>query len=122
MNHTLTVSIPDKTLSPNARSHWGAKATAKKNARGEAYIIGLASDLCNQMWEIASTHVVYYHTMNRRRDADNYLARLKSTFDGLADAGIIRNDSGFVHYPIVFKIDKENPRVEITIKHIQENR
>lgn len=119
MSKPITVSIPPKTLSPNARVHWGAKAAAKKKAKEEAYLVAIASPIAGKMWGMASTHVVYYHKTNRRRDADNFLSLLKATFDGIAQAGVVKDDSGFVHFPIRFEIDKENPRVEIKIEEME---
>jgi len=118
MSHTIIISLPNRALNPNARVHWAKAAKAKAAARHEAKIIGLASPLRYKLYKLASTHVVYYHPTNRRRDADNHLAMLKATFDGLADAGVVANDSGFVHYPLVFEVDLIKPRVEITIKEL----
>lgn len=120
MNNTITVSIPDPALSPNSRTHWVVKSKAKAKARQQACLIAMASPMVNAKYKLASTHAVFFHKTNRRRDGDNHLAALKAVFDGFADAGIIGDDSGFAHYPVVFKIDKENPRVEITIKEITE--
>jgi Holliday junction resolvase RusA-like endonuclease len=66
-------------------------------------------------WKHAATQAIFYFKVNRRRDADNLAAMLKPYWDGLADAGIIKNDSGFTHMPVIVKIDKKNPRVELHV-------
>jgi Holliday junction resolvase RusA-like endonuclease len=43
------------------------------------------------------------------------LSSLKAAFDGLADAGLIADDSGLTHLPVIVKVDKLNPRVELHI-------
>lgn len=58
---------------------------------------------------------------NRRKDKDNIAFAMKFILDGMIKAGIIENDgwneiSGFTHH---FKVDKENPRVEVKIKEVK---
>ena len=122
MNNTLTVSIPDPCLNPNKKAHWAKEGKARKKSKEDAYFVCLGSQLAGMLWDTASTDIVYYHNCVRVRDGDNHLAMLKGVFDGFAAAFVVKNDSGFRHNPVQFKIDKENPRVEITIKPIQENR
>lgn len=61
-----------------------------------------------------------WYVKNKRKDPDNVCgAGAKFCMDGLVMAGILPNDTmewveGFVHK---FKIDKENPRVEIKVWH-----
>jgi Holliday junction resolvase RusA-like endonuclease len=68
------------------------------------------------LWKQAIVSCEAFHPVRRNRDGDNFIASMKSTFDGLADAGIIENDSGFIHMPPVFSSARTSfPRVEITI-------
>ena len=61
-----------------------------------------------------------YHKTNRTRDEDNFIASLKATLDGIADAGLVANDSTFRFVgPIVWKIDKKNPRVELMFESME---
>lgn len=120
MKHTITVPIPHKSLNPNDGAHWRTAQPHKKRARENGYLAALASPLKLAMLDKAEVHVVFYHKENRTRDGDNFQRMLKSTFDGIAHAGVIKDDSGFRHYPIEFKIDKDNPRCEITIGEIIE--
>ena len=59
--------------------------------------------------------VRWYAASSRSRDGDNALASLKAAFDGLADAGVVDNDSGITHLPVSFSIDLKRPRVELYV-------
>jgi Holliday junction resolvase RusA-like endonuclease len=55
---------------------------------------------------------------NRKRDKDNIVSAQKFVQDALVKMRVIKNDGwkqieGFTHW---FAVDKENPRVEITIE------
>jgi hypothetical protein len=117
----ITVPIPSAALSPNARRLWHQKCGPVRDARLHAKL--LAIDCMNRLkmwtpprWERAEVQATFYYPTKRRRDADNSASCLKPTLDGFADAGIVANDSGFTHKPVVLLVDKENPRVEITIE------
>lgn len=118
----ITLAPPHRCLSPNARCHFMAKANAVKAYRFDAGIkarafIGRAK--C-PAWKRATAQATFYVKVNRRRDADNALASLKPVFDGLRDAGVIDDDSGLVHLPVEFVVDKRRPRVEVTVRQIKE--
>lgn len=122
---TITLPLPPKELSPNARVHWARKAKATRGARLRAY-----AETCDRMihlvrgevrrrrpeWERAQTEAAFYLPDRRQRDADNLAASLKSYWDGIATAGIVQNDAGFTHSPPRLLVDRENPRVELTIR------
>ncbi len=123
----VTLPLPHRALSPNARVHWREKATATKAYRalastsGREQIIGQANAGRHEWrWKSATAQATFFHTQNRRRDRDNLLASLKAAFDGIADAGIVADDSGITHLPVQCKIDKDSPRVEITITRLAE--
>lgn len=116
---TVTVGIPARTLSPNARSHWAVKAKATKRARVESWAAAqVAMHEANQKgaWKEATCQVHWYARDSRRRDKDNCLASLKATFDGLVDAGLLHDDSALTHLPLVLMVDTRNPRVELILK------
>lgn len=71
-------------------------------------------------WLKAECQVKAFYAVNRRRDADNLIASLKSAFDGIADNGVIANDSGLIHLPAIIGRDPRNPRIEITITGVEE--
>lgn len=113
----ITLRLPGTVLSPNAPrgTHWAVRRDAIRAYRGLACAEAMAIGNRNR-WKSAEQRATFYFTANRNRDGDNFLARLKPVWDGLQDAGVLDNDSGLVHHPVKFEIDKENPRVEIEIR------
>jgi Holliday junction resolvase RusA-like endonuclease len=111
----ITLPLPDRILSPNARAHWATKSRAVKAARATArYEATVAGGAC-LMLTTARIDIRAFHTIARRRDRDNLISSCKAYFDGLADAGLIANDSGFTLGPVVFGVDKANPRLELEV-------
>lgn len=83
----VTLSWPDKRLSPNGRYHWAQKAKATAAARREAY--GAAWEAGLRGMDRADSYrlTFAYHPPDRkRRDAQNMPAMLKGSIDGIADA------------------------------------
>jgi len=111
---TITLPLPPRELSPNWRGHWAQKAKAVKKYRQLAWAVAMSETRCN--WPTANAQATFYFRDRRRRDRDNLLASLKSAFDGLTDAGVIDDDSGLTHLPVIVEYDKANPRVEITVE------
>lgn len=63
---------------------------------------------------------ITWYCKNKRKDKDNIAAGIKFILDGLVKAGTIENDgwkqvNNFSHS---FKVDKDNPRVEVEIKEV----
>ena len=112
---TLTLPLPHPSLCPNSRGHWRKAFKHERALKNAAYIAACASPLKNARLKVAYTKATFYNKDKRTRDRDNFLGRLKYAFDGFAEAGVIENDSGFFHHPVEFRIDKENPRVEVRI-------
>lgn len=114
---TITLPLPDKALSPNARVHWAKKAKLTKSYRlcaAFAMIAQIQKGKALKPWKKASYIARFYFKDSRRRDADNAIASLKSALDGVADAGLVVNDSVLWPERPEFHTDKDNPRVEIT--------
>lgn len=110
----ITMPLPSRELSPNARIHWAKKARAVKKHRADALVAAVANGQ-RPKWKQARAATIFYVKDKRRRDADNALASCKPIFDGIVDAGVLADDAGLSHAPIVFVVDKKNPRVTITI-------
>lgn len=57
---------------------------------------------------------------NRRRDKDNISAGQKFIFDGLIEAGVLKNDGwkeiGEVSHS--FRVDKKNPRIIVRLREV----
>lgn len=122
---TVVVGTPSRVLNPNGRSHWAVKAKANKRARTESWAAAqIAMYEANEKggWVEATCQVHWYARDNRRRDKDNCLASLKPTFDGLVDAGLLKDDSALTHLPLVLMVDPRNPRVELILKRWDEGK
>lgn len=63
---------------------------------------------------------ITWYCKNKRQDKDNIMAGTKFILDGLVTAGKIKNDGwkeiGDIAHK--FKVDKENPRVEVEIQEV----
>ena len=119
---TIRLPLPSRELSPNGRFHWRSAARAKKFARltakygteAQAGFVRAGREMAR-----ATCEARFYFKQDRRRDRDNLLASLKAYFDGVADAGLVRNDSDITYLPVVVAIDKANPRVELHITEVE---
>lgn len=65
---------------------------------------------------------ITWYCKNRKRDPDNIAAAVKFIWDGLVEAGVIENDGWKENagWSNRFKVDKDNPRVEVRIKEVEE--
>ncbi len=117
---TITVPVPPNALSPNARPHWAVKMKAKQKYRRDAclasiHAINTAGIDWAPMWKMAYAQITVYKRTAHTGDRDNIIASLKAAFDGIADAGVIANDSGLIPLPPTVLKDAKKPRVEITV-------
>ena len=112
---TITLPLPRRELSPNSRCHWRLKARVVAHHRTTARVMVCMSTHTPPAYRAASCEPRFFFAQNRKRDRDNLLASLKSSFDGLADGGLIVNDSAMTYLPVVVAIDRTNPRVELHI-------
>ncbi len=111
----MTLPLPPKVLSPNARCHWGVKSRAVKAYRWAARLIAMSQwDSTRDPLGEADIVCVFHFKDKRRRDRDNLLASMKSAFDGIADAGVVSDDSSFRHEVQIGDTSCE-PHIEITI-------
>lgn len=112
----ISLPLPHPSLSPNSRKHWATKARWVKTFRDLARIAAIEAMPCSPHWPSATVRCTFTFPDRRKRDADNLLASMKSAFDGLADAGIVANDSGFRHLPIVItEPDKSKAGVVVKV-------
>jgi Holliday junction resolvase RusA-like endonuclease len=123
---TITRPLPPKELSPNARVHWRVKARATaiyregSCLRARQVIAWKEFDSKGMPWQKAIAWEVFYFPDKRKRDYRNFEQRMKPFYDGLKDAGVIVDDDRehLSHEPTEFKIDRDNPRVEITVREV----
>ena len=58
-----------------------------------------------------------WHTKDKKKDPDNVAFAKKFILDGMVKAGLLKNDGRkqIIGFSDSFKVDKNNPRVDITI-------
>lgn len=63
-----------------------------------------------------------WYEPNKKRDKDNIAFAKKFIQDALVELGVLKNDgwANIVGFTDEFKISKDNPRVEVTIKELGE--
>lgn len=120
MNRSIHIILPmpESCLWPNRISHWSKKALAKKKQRQAAGMIALPHRPRTRDPIATGTIEFRFHWPDkRRRDMDNALAAMKSAIDGLKDAGIIEDDSGFAFHVERMKPDPDvDAGVWVTVK------
>ena len=110
---TVTLGWPSRALSPNARTHWGTLARAKKAARREGYIAARSAGAPFLMLSI-SIQVTFIPPGSGRRDLDNLIASIKPHLDGISDAIVIDDSRWIWAAPVIAKPEKPG-RVVVTI-------
>ena len=111
-NKTITLPLPSRNLSPNARLNWRIVAGFKRQARRLA-----ALDTFQQVGQqqFKRYRLDFYWPTKRRRDKDNAAAMCKAYLDGVADC-TGQDDSEWDFDGVRFEIDRDNPRLEIVFK------
>lgn len=105
----ITLPLPNKALSPNARVHWRSKANAVSEARwlaGEKARVAMAV-VGTGTWTRARYTATFIFPDRRSRDLDNLMAMLKPYLDGIADAGLVENDRSLVPQEPAIQYDPE---------------
>lgn len=118
---TIILPLPPRALSPNkvACSRGGrmAKAAATKKCRRLAKEAVEAERIQTAPWERVQATEHFFYRVKRNRDERNCVAMLKAYYDGIVDAGLMPDDNFQVlnHGQPTFSIDRDHPRVEITL-------
>lgn len=108
----IVLDYPPRTLSPNGRAHWRARAAAAKKHREWARLATLAARPAVPAEGPIGLLLTFYPGSNRNRDRDNALASAKPALDGIADAlGV--NDSRF-EPRVQWGEPVKSPRVVVT--------
>ena len=119
---TFTMPLPDSILSGHANfsSKWKIISLTKK-LRGQAKLIGIAGMNRRKPFAKARVSYAFYVKDNRKRDAENMRHCCKAIVDGLVEGGVMAGDHWQVleSGPATVEIDKNNPRVEITIEEVK---
>ena len=116
----ITLPLPDRRLSPNARVHWRTLWAQKKAYKRAAYVATYYAGGQKAKWMRATAKVTFFWKDRRDRDMDNAMASLKSAWDGIKEAGLIEDDCARVltHEPAEFRVDGDDPRVEIRVRKL----
>ena len=103
------------------------KFTTKGNAMKQEYQRKVVSAVRSQLRGIhINKPVKIYYTFyekNRKRDLDNISAFAHKVIqDGLVQCGLLANDGwkNIVGYSDDFYVDKENPRIEVIIREVDD--
>ncbi len=114
---TITLPLPHKSLSSNGAGHchWSKKDAHRKKARQDGYLATVHAGGAKLWWEAADAAVVWYSRTARKIDMLNMDHWLKAYYDGIADAGVVKNDSGIKPVSHEQRKDAANPRIEITL-------
>lgn len=88
----ISLPLPPRELSPNARPHWAAKARAAKRYKQEAVNAYARQYGKKRQWRRAWIEIEWQHPTARLPDKDNIIAWLKSGIDGLVSAGLLSDD------------------------------
>lgn len=86
---SISIPWPSRTLHPNARPHWAAKAKAVKKARNDAAWCAREAGIRRgdpDIPQVPKVTAIFSPPDKRPRDLDSMLASLKAAFDGIADA------------------------------------
>ena len=116
MTFTVELGWPAKELSPNARAHFMTVSKAKKIAKNEAYWATKAALPPHYSHDGSRIPVLVtvYPSVRRDRDGDNFNARLKAAFDGIAAAMGV-NDKLFDVAAPIFAEPVKHGRVVVSI-------
>lgn len=115
----LELPLPDRRLHPNARAHYAVKMQAKKQHKAEVETFVWAD--CREWfgsqpkWPRAIATVTLFNETARRHDADNLLAWLKATFDGIVSGGLLEDDKQLQVMQPAQEKDKTRPRLVVTL-------
>lgn len=115
----IVLPLPPKVLSPNSRCHWATKAQAVKGYRLAARLLAMHQwDSRQKPMASADVTCTFRFGDRRRRDRDNLQASMKAAFDGLADAGIVSDDSAFRHETRIGEVT-DDPHVEVVVAEME---
>ncbi len=121
----IILPLPSGLLSPNHTigSIGGrfAKAAAIKKYRGLAKEAVEDEQIETMPWKKVTVEAAFYFDRRGRHDPDNANGSLKSSYDGMVDAGLVYDDDyeHMTRLPPIFLMDRKNPRVELLIVRVK---
>lgn len=123
---TFTVPLPPRELSPNARVHWAAKASATSEYRQAVKVFGLAYRRKHHLETFVRARVSLVFAIKGGRgvaycprDEANAVAAFKAGYDGIVAAGFVQDDSAkYMHMGGVAILRTKGPYVLVTIEDV----
>lgn len=113
---TITVPLPPKQLSPNARVHWAVKNKAKKAYQEQVQVACLEQKIPKCKALSAKMQLAFHFKTKARHDPDNCIASVKCAIDQLVKYGLLSDDDKITLLPTTIHNDKENPRLVVTLE------
>lgn len=113
----FALPLPPTSLHPNARAHWSERMKANAKYRFDVAILAREHAPTVPLSR-ARLQLHFLKRSDKEPDDDNLNCWFKAGRDGLADAGIIANDRRFTMEPATWGMDKDDPRVVVTIEEI----
>jgi len=114
--------LPSDKLKPGAQQHWTTAYRAKQQDTQDAFMWCKTHRLPASMpWAAVRATVTFVVAQKRRRDRDNWSARLKGFWDGLVRAGVLADDDGDTirSVELVWMVDRENaPQTIISLESL----
>lgn len=121
----MTITLPpiDPRLHAHNKGGWRAKATAVKQLRHFAYLVGKSLVTRSKAGSCRYQIRYRFYVPNRRRaDSANMVQSQKPAIDGLVDSGLIPGDHWevLVLGGVTVEVDSANPRVVLEITEVRE--
>lgn len=103
------------------RRNYHAGAKLKKEAQ---YLVEVSARKCLKRWKASGPVIMHYvwFEPSKRRDKDNIAAGGRKIIqDALVSAGYLKNDgwADIIGFSDEFRIDKKEPRIEVTIEEVE---
>lgn len=122
---SIAVRLPpiDHHLLPNRarRLHWAEKRRKAKRLRklaaDEAWLARRRAGMSG-CWHQARLEIYAWYPTRQTPDPDNLIAALKPAIDGLADAGVFRNDRDLEIMPPVI-VKGKSPSILLVVKRAE---
>lgn len=119
---TIIIDIPDSKLSINSSAHWRTKHAPKTAAKEIGWVKAkeqMGKHPAFAPWGPFRIEVAWNARQeNWIPDVDNLFSSLKPYIDGVASAGLFKNDKAMEVGRVLRGVDKEEPHVVIHFEKI----
>ncbi len=116
----IELANPPVNLHPNSSAHWRTRAQWARFARNEA-MLSAYNVRPPVPFARCRARADFRFRVQRRRDADNLMAWIKHTIDGLTDAAIWVDDAVVTWEPPTITVDhRQKPGLTITVWEVED--